>query len=166
MGDFDHSYQHFIRAFHLNPQDLQAGIFALITSQLTYRDSTRLNNEINQEIINLKGTKEEKDFIRALLNFVHNGTPMPLEFLETQKSNIAIYYALNFTQSILLQNQSLLISSASSLKSLLPNDPLSNLLELLALNYKDDPKSLSLKLQSYYQNPSINKEPIIMVQQL
>ena len=160
MGDFDHSYQHFIRAFHLNPQDLQAGIFALITSQLTYRDSTRLNNEINQEIINLKGTKEEKDFIRALLNFVHNGTPMPLEFLETQKSNIAIYYALNFTQSILLQNQSLLISSASSLKSLLPNDPLSNLLELLALNYKDDPKSLSLKLQSYYQNPSINKEPI------
>lgn len=160
MGDFDHSYQHFIRAFHLNPQDLQAGIFALITSQLTYRDSTRLNNEINQEIINLKGTKEEKDFIRALLNFVHNGTPMPLEFLETKKSNIAIYYALNFTQSILLQNQSLLISSASSLKSLLPNDPLSNLLELLALNYKDDPKSLSLKLQSYYQNPSINKEPI------
>ena len=160
MGDFDHSYQHFIRAFHLNPQDLQAGIFALITSPLTYRDSTRLNNEINQEIINLKGTKEEKDFIRALLNFIHNGTPMPLEFLETQKSNIAIYYALNFTQSILLQNQSLLISSASSLKSLLPNDPLSNLLELLAPNYKDDPKSLSLKLQSYYQNPSINKEPI------
>ena len=115
---------------------------------------------VGKKKLTIPTKQEEKDFIHALLNFVHNGTPMPLEFLETQKSNIAIYYALNFTQSILLQNQSLLISSASSLKSLLPNDPLSNLLELLALNYKDDPKSLSLKLQSYYQNSSINKEPI------
>lgn len=164
MGDFDHSYQHFIRAFHLNPQDLQAGIFALITSQLTHRDSARLNNEISQEFANLQNnaqsSPEEREFIQALLNFTRNGTPKPLESLENEKSNVAIHYALNFVQSIALQNQSLLIQSANGLKTLLPNDPLSNLLELLALNYKDDPKSLSLKLQGYYQDSTINKDPI------
>lgn len=160
MGDFDRSYQHFIRAFHLNPKDLLAGIFALITSQLTHRDSTRLNNEISQEFANLQSTQEEREFIQALLNFARNGTPMPLESLENKKSNIAIYYALNFVQNITLQNQSLLIQSTNELKALLPNDPLSNLLNLLAINYKDDPKNLALKLQGYYQDPAINKDPI------
>lgn len=160
MGDFDHSYQHFIRAFHLNPKDLLAGIFALITSQLTHRDSTRLDNEVSQEFANLETTPQEREFFQTLLNFARDGTPKPLESLENKKSNVAIYYALNFVQNIALQDQNSLIESANGLKTLIPNDPLSNLLNLLAINYKDDPKSLALKLQGYYQDSTINKDPI------
>ncbi|MDE5602357.1 MAG: tetratricopeptide repeat protein, partial [Helicobacter sp.] len=160
MGDYNKSYQHFIHAFHLNPKDVQAGIFALATAKLTHRDSSRLEGDIGNEIVNFQGTKEEIQFLQVLLNFVRDGIPTPLGFLEQSSSNILIYYALNFIQGVLLGDQNLLINSSNHLKNLQPTDPLSNLLELLAINYSDDTKTLSLKLQSYYQDKNLNKDLI------
>lgn len=160
MGDFDKAYQHFIRSFHLNPKDVQTGIFALITAKLTYRDTQRLENELGREISNYEADKNEQEFTQAMLNYARNGIPVPLEFLEDKKSNKAIHYALNLAQAIELNDKSLMIQSATNLKEIMPKDPLTNLLELLAINYEDDPKALSLKLQNYYQDKTINKEPI------
>ena len=111
MGNFDAAYQHFLRSFHLNPKDLYAGIFALITAKLTYRDTGRLESEIGREIVNFQGNAEEQE-------------------------------------------------CAVGFKRLYPNDPISNLLSLLAINYQDEPKSLALKLQNYYQDPKINRDSI------
>lgn len=158
MNDFDLAYRHFVRAFHLNPSDLHAGLFAMITAKLTYRDTTRLEEDIGKEIVNFNGNAMEQEFIQALLNFARDGIPHPIELLEKEKSNVAIYYALDFAQGVQLNNQSLLIKSAESLKHITPRDPVANLLALLALNYKDEPKALSLKLQQYYQNQNINKD--------
>ncbi|WP_299546208.1 tetratricopeptide repeat protein [uncultured Helicobacter sp.] len=158
MNDFDLAYRHFLRAFHLNPSDLHAGLFAMITAKLTFRDTTRLEDEIGKEIVNFNGSALDREFSQALLNFVRDGVPNPLESLEKEKSNVSIYYALDFAQGVQLNHQSLLIKSAEALKHIAPNDPIANLLVLLALNYKDDPKSLSLKLQQYYQDKSISKD--------
>ncbi|TLE17250.1 tetratricopeptide repeat protein [Helicobacter apodemus] len=160
MGDYDKSYQHFIRSFHLNPKDVQVGVFALATAKLTHRDFSRLESDVGKEVVNFQGSKEEMQFLQVLLNFVRDGSPASLGFLEQSSSNILIYYALNFVQGVLLGDQSLLINSSHHLKNLQPTDPLSNLLELLALNYYDDPKTLSLKLQSYYQDKNLNKDLI------
>ncbi|WP_297810544.1 tetratricopeptide repeat protein [uncultured Helicobacter sp.] len=160
MGNFDAAYRHFLRSFHLNPKDLYAGIFALIAAKLTFRDSGRLESEIGKEIVNFQGNAKEQEFINALLNFTRDGVPTPLQFLENEESKVAIYYALDFAQGVQMNNQTLLIKSANRLKDLYPSDPISNLLALLALNYQDEPKSLALKLQSYYQDPKINKDPI------
>lgn len=160
MGNFDASYRHFLRSFHLNPKDLYAGIFALITAKLTYRDTGRLESEIGREIVNFQGSAEEQEFIQALLNFSRDGIPTPLQSLEKQEGNVAIYYALDFAQGVQMNNQTLLIKSANGLKRLYPKDPISNLLTLLALNFQDEPKSLALKLQNYYQDPNINRDPI------
>ncbi|TLD85009.1 tetratricopeptide repeat protein [Helicobacter sp. MIT 11-5569] len=158
MNDFDLAYRHFLRAFHLNPSDLNAGLFAMVAARLTYRDTARLEEEIGREIINFNGSAIEQEFIQALLNFVRDGIPNPLESLEKEKSNMAIYYALDFAQGVQMNNQTLLIKSAESLKQISPRDPIANLLALLALNYKDEPKALSLKLQQYYQDKTINKD--------
>ncbi len=160
MGNFDASYQHFLRSFHLNPKDLYAGVFALIAAKLTYRDTGRLESEIGREVVNFQGSVEEQTFIQALLNFTRDGIATPLQFLEDKESNVAIYYALDFAQGVQMNNQTLLVKSANGLKRLYPNDPISNLLTLLALNYQDEPKSLALKLQSYYQDSKINRDPI------
>ncbi len=160
MGNFDASYQHFLRSFHLNPKDLYAGVFALIAAKLTYRDTGRLQSEIGREVVNFQGSVEEQTFIQALLNFTRDGIATPLQFLEDKESNVAIYYALDFAQGVQMNNQTLLVKSANGLKRLYPNDPISNLLTLLALNYQDEPKSLALKLQSYYQDSKINRDPI------
>lgn len=160
MGNFDAAYRHFLRSFHLNPKDLYAGIFSLIAAKLTYRDTGRLESEVGKEIVNFQGNAKEQEFINALLNFTRNGIPTPLQFLENEESNIAIYYALDFAQGVQMNNQTLLVKSADRLKSLYPKDPISNLLALLALNYQDEPKSLALKLQTYYQDSKINKDPI------
>lgn len=156
MNDFDLAYRHFVRAFHLNPSDLHAGLFALIAAELTHRDARRLEEDIRKEIINLNGIEQE--FIQALLNLIRDGIPYSLESLGNEKHKVAIYYALGFIQGVQLNNQSLLIKSAESLQSTMPYDPIANLLTLLALNYKDDPKALSLKLQQYYQDKTINKD--------
>lgn len=160
MGNFDAAYQHFLRSFHLNPKDLYAGIFALITAKLTYRDTGRLESEIGREIVNFQGNAEEQEFIQALLNFARDGIPTPLQSLENKEDNVAIYYALDFAQGVQMNNQTLLVKSAEGLKRLYPNDPISNLLSLLAINYQDEPKSLALKLQNYYQDPKINRDSI------
>ena len=158
MNDFDLAYRHFLRAFHLNPSDLHAGLFAMIAAKLTYRDTMRLEEDVGKEIASFNGDALEREFAQALLNFVRDGIPYPLELLEEKKSNVAIYYALDFAHGVQLNNQSLLIKSAESLKHIMPRDPVANLLALLALNYRDDPKALSLKLQQYYQDKNINKD--------
>ncbi len=158
MNDFDSAYRHFLRSFHLNPMDLNAGLFALIAAKLTYRDSVRLEEEIGREIVNYQGNATEQEFIQTLLNYIRDGVPQAMGSLEEAKSKVAIYYALDFAQGVQLSDQSLMIKSAQNLKALSPNDPIANLLELLALNFKDDPKALSLKIQHYYQDKTINKD--------
>lgn len=158
MNNYDLAYRHFLRAFHLNPSDLQAGIFAMIAGKLTYRDTTRLEDDVGKGIANFSGDAMEQEFIQALLRFVRDGLPNSLQLLGGEKSNVAIYYALDFVQSVQLNNQNNLIKSAEALKAMMPSDPIANLLVLLALNYRDDPKSLALKIQHYYQDANLNKD--------
>ena len=158
MNDFDAAYSHFLKAFHLNPTDLHAGIFAVMAGRLTYRNTERLEGEVGAEFVNFKGNALEQEFVQSLLNFARGGIPQPMESLGKETSKIAIYYALDFAQAVQLDNQTSMIKSADKLKEILPQDPITNLLLLLALNFKDDPKALSLKLQNYYQDSNINKD--------
>ncbi|PZT48713.1 hypothetical protein B6S12_02400 [Helicobacter valdiviensis] len=160
MGDFNKAYEHFLRSFHLNPKDLQAGIFALMSAQLTFRDYQRLDLEVSQEIAEMGGSKEEQQFILTLLNFVRDGVPNITDWLDIQKSNLSIYHALDYVLSVSLKDKQRLIKASSSLRANLPRDPIANLLELLAINFEDNPKELSLKLQSFYRDSKINKDPI------
>lgn len=158
MGDFGLAYQHFLRSFHLNPKDLHAGLFALMSAKLIFKDTERLESEIGREIVNIDASAVEQEFIQALLNFIRGGVPKPLEELHKKEHSVMVYYMLDFAQAVQLNNQTLLIKNAEHLKRIAPNNMITNLLELLALNYKDEPKALALKLQSYYQNTNLNKD--------
>ncbi|MDY3112894.1 MAG: tetratricopeptide repeat protein [Helicobacter sp.] len=158
MGNYIDAYNHFLRSFHLNPKDLHAGIFALMSAKLIFKETERLESEIGKEIVNFNGSNVELEFIQALLNFVRDGVPKPLEELYKSDANLAIYYALDYALSVSLNNQSLMIKSSQKLKEIAPNDIIAGVLNLLALNLNDDPKALSLKMQNFYQDSSINKD--------
>ena len=160
MGDYNNGYHHFLRSFHLNPKDIKAGIFALICANLTNRNAERLGADIEKEITNMQENKAESQFILALLNFTRDGIPQPLDLELLKESKSSIYYALDFAQSVILRDQESLIRSSSELVKLMPNDPITNLVYLLSLNYNDNPKELSLKLQDYFKNDKIYKESI------
>ncbi|MCH5323487.1 MAG: tetratricopeptide repeat protein [Helicobacter sp.] len=160
MGEYDNAYHHFLRSFHLNPKDLKAGIFALIAGNLTHRDNQRLISDIGREVANIQNDPAEENFILGLLSFARDGNPQLTDWNLLESNKTAVYYALEFAKNVVLGDQSGLIRSANALKELLPNDPITNMLALLALNYKDNPKELSLKLQGYYQDKNINKEGI------
>ena len=160
MGDYNSGYKHFLRSFHLNPKDIKAGIFALICANLINKSDERLGANIEKEITNMQVNKAESQFILALLNFTRDGIPQPLDLELLKESKTPIYYALDFAQSVILRDQESLIRSSSELVKLMPNDPITNLVHLLSLNYNDNPKELSLKLQDYFKSEKIYKESI------
>lgn len=159
LSDFDSAYTHFLRAFHLNPKDVLSGIFALICAQATHRDIERLNADVGREITEFNGDIYERRFVLNLLNFARDGIVNTTDLAES-KPSIAMYAALDYAQSVVVKDQEKMIQNAQTLVDLYPRDPISNLLHILAVNFNDDPKLLSLKMQHFYQSKNISKEQI------
>lgn len=158
LGDFDGAYKHFLRAYHLNPKEPLFGLFAMIGAQLTYRNYERLGSQVGESIANISDEIEQQ-FYYTLLSFI-NGGMLNGAWMEIDKGNRSLYWALDFVLSVANDNKGTMVRAAYALKQIDPKDIMTNLLTLLAENYRANPHSLSLKMQTFYRDNTLNKNPL------
>ena len=152
LGNYNKAYFHFLRAYHLNPNDLIAGILALFAGEKTGIQNPYIVASIKEDLT------DKTKLQSAMLAIYNNNTVKMAAFLENAKdSNKPLYIITKLTiKAILNKDYSY---EASKLKSIFDKDIISNLLYFYATNKNLSIKKIAQKYQSYFYSltPYLNE---------
>lgn len=151
LGDFEKAYMYFSKAYHLNNKDVLSGIFAIMSGQLVYQDTSRIESSIGVDFTNIDFKNEqEKTFLYELFEYSKSGNPSFFGFPDdTPATNRPIYYAFSAVSAMVRLDGPKLIEYFSKLKKLQPNDLATNILYEVSKNFGKNLKDISL---SFSQN--------------
>jgi len=141
LGNYKNAYEHFLRAYHLNPYDLKTGIYALFAAEKSNIDNKFLIASIKEDLIN-------KPLEDAMLSIFLNDRVKMAAFLEKKEKTKPLWILTKLTIKALFDKD--YSYEALKLKSMFEKDLIANLLYFYATN-KDLPvKKLAQNYQSFF----------------
>lgn len=167
LNDFQNARKHFIKAYHLDSSDVLSGIFALMCSQLTQKDTTRLANDIS---LNFEEAHFENDtqeaFYRSLFGYANGNITDDMLWL-SRDSNISLktprispqnakstplMFALNAMYSLGTRDKNIIANAFKELQAKANNDIVAVILARISSHYNENIKSFSLYLFDFFKN--------------
>ncbi|WP_456479887.1 tetratricopeptide repeat protein [Nautilia sp.] len=142
LGDYKNAYKHFLRAYHLNPNDLKSGIYALMALGKLKKTNEYLVSSIKEDL-------NDNTILEAgMLAITRNNTVKMAAFLEKPDKNNPLWIITKITCKTLLGRD--FKYDALRLKSMYPKEIIANLLYFYA-NNKDLPVyKIALNYQSLF----------------
>jgi len=148
LGDYKNAYKHFLRAYHLNPNDLKSGIYALMALNKLKKTNDFLVGSIKEDL------GDNTDLAEAMLAIIQNNTVKMAAFIEKAEKNTPIWIITKLTSKALLDKD--YSYEALKLKSMYPEDIVSNLLYFYATNKNLPVYKLALNYQSLFFSQKFN----------
>lgn len=121
MGDIKEANKHFILSYHLDAKNYLSGIFAIMTSQLINKDSTKLAT-ILKDSMSLEEPSEEINLYKTILNISDNNLISSADWLEEDHEQKPLYLALDTIIALGLNNIDYAKKASHKLTILLPNE--------------------------------------------
>lgn len=116
------AYKHFLRSYNLDAKNYLAGIFAIMTSQLIEKDSTKLTSLVKDSLMN-ETSSEDVELYKTLLFIAQDNYIAATDWLERKSSSQSPFYtALDAIIAMKLNNLEVAQKSTQKLISLLPNE--------------------------------------------
>lgn len=162
INDFENARRHFLRAYHLDSNDLLSGIFALMSSQLTQKDSTRILNDITVSLEEITfDSPMQEGFYRSLLGFANGNLTDDMFWLQ-DKSNATtpLMYALNALYSLGTRDKNIITNAFDELIVASNNDIVAIMLGKISSHFNENIKTFSLKLFEFFKNDLGNLEVV------
>lgn len=167
------AHKHFLRSYNLDAKNYLAGIFAIMTSQLIEKDSTKLTSLVRDSLMS-ETSNEDIELYKTLLFIAQDNYIAAVDWLDRKGSQSPFYTALDAIIAIKLNNLDVAQKSTQKLVSLLPNEIIPHAMYIDAhFNDKKDKEYASnllnyLKIQKFdfndlYYGPHITR--YIYVQQ-
>ncbi len=144
LKDYKNAAYHFIRAYHLNPNDLKSGIFALMALKKLKKDDKYLTASIKDSL------DENSKLANILMAIIENNFVQLASFLNKNTKNTPLFLISKIAAKKILNKD--FTKEASYLKKLYPNDLISNLLLFYAKNENLPINQLALKFQPLFLN--------------
>lgn len=183
LNDFENARRHFLRAYHLDANDILSGIFALMCSQLVQKDGSRILNDITAsfEEITFENAMQE-GFYRSLLGFANgnltddmlwfhqnktlqhtNDSNAPLKMQITPQNPRALQatplmFALNALYSLGTRDKATIINAFNELIIASNNDIVAMILAKISAHFNENIKAFSLNLFDFFKNDLKNLE--------
>ena len=148
LGDYKNAYTHFLRAYHLNPNDLKSGIYALMALNKLKKTNGFLVSSIKEDL------GDNTNLADGMLAIVQNNTVKMAAFLEKKEKNTPTWIITKLTSKALLDRD--YSYEALKLKSMYPKDIISNLLYFYATNKNLPINKLALNYQSLFFSQKFN----------
>jgi len=148
LGDYKNAYTHFLRAYHLNPNDLKSGIYALMALNKLKKTNKFLVSSIKEDL------GDNTDLEDAMLAIVQNNTVKMAAFIEKKEKNTPTWIITKLVSKALLDRD--YSYEALKLKSMYPKDIVSNLLYFYAINKNLPINKLALNYQSQFFAQQLN----------
>ena len=142
LGDYKKAYFHFLKAYHLNPYDLESGVFALFAAD-------KLNIKNPYLLASIKDSLTNKTFlIQAMLAIYNNDTVTMAAFSEKPEKNKPLWILSDLTIKAIFNKD--YTTEALKLNSIFENDLISKLLYFYAKNKNLPINKLAAKFQGFY----------------
>ena len=144
LGDYKKAYDHFLRAYHLNPYDLKSGIFALYSAD-------KLDIENGYLLASIKEDFTNKTILeKAMLSLYENDTVTLAAFTQREEKNSPLWILTNLSAKALLNKD--YQNEALKLKIIFENDLISHLLYFYAKNKNLPINQIAQKFQPLFNN--------------
>jgi len=122
-----HSYKHFIRSYHLDAKNYLSGVFALMTSQLIHKESSKFES-ILRDSLNDEDNSEKIDLYKTLFHIAKNNYLSSINWLDNRYKQRPLYLALDIILSIKFNKIDKAKEAAKKLTILLPHDILPHMI--------------------------------------
>lgn len=153
LNDFESAKKHFLKAYHLDENDLISGIFALMCHQLTFSNSDRITSEITYNFENTPFTSQRQEgFLRSLFGYVNGNLGDDLLWFDDEAKNTPIMATLRALFALNTQDKAVISSAFNDLKTATNNDMVSVILHRIVSHYNENIKLLSLTLFDFFKN--------------
>ncbi|CBG39535.1 tetratricopeptide repeat protein [Helicobacter mustelae] len=161
MEDYGRAYKHFIKAYYLDSKELDAGMFAILTSYFLNKDTSRIQNEITKNFENLAPKNpEQRKFLLAFLGYLNNNIGDEMAWVDDVKEKKSIYYALKAAYAIRQKDHKAIISAFGSLRDMYKNDFITNVFYAVAENFNTNFKEIALKLHNIFVDNRYNLDSV------
>ncbi|ENQ6619832.1 MULTISPECIES: tetratricopeptide repeat protein [Campylobacter] len=158
LQDYNNAYKHFSTAYHLNPKNYIAGIFAIFCMDLIKKDSTKLINEFLENLQADSTIDQNNNIYKYLLYLSRNDYTSMIPYLDNLPNKKSTPLELMFT--IIAANgnslDSLRNQKIKELKDLLSEDIISNILYFNSKNMELDIKEYAKQAQIYFLNAKLD----------
>lgn len=156
LDDFDNARKHFLKAYHLDSNDILSGIFALMCIELTSNTNDRILSEVNASIDNatFKSSIQE-GFYRSMLGFVNGNSNDDMLWFDrnNERSTLTpMMYALNAIYTLSTRDKAAITKAFEDLSKATNNDMVALILARIASHYNENIKSFSLNLFDFFKN--------------
>jgi len=155
MGNMPLAHKHFLRSYYLDAKNYLSGVYAVMTSQLIYKDSTKLRSILIEAITN-EDESEEKELLLTLLYISQNNYISAIDWLDHDYTQRPLYLALNTLIAIKLNKQEIAQKATEKLVILHQRDILPHLMYIDAhfSNYSD--KKYAIEVMIYLKKQNFN----------
>ncbi|MDX1295162.1 MAG: tetratricopeptide repeat protein [Sulfurimonadaceae bacterium] len=127
LGDMVNAHKHFIRSYHLDASNYLSGIFAIMTSQLTNKESSKMSSILVENLAN-EPEEEEFELYRTLIDISENNFIGTAEWLNNDYTDRPLYLLMKLHIASELGRDDVARKAAQKLCYQLPNDILPHLL--------------------------------------
>ncbi|WP_158654554.1 tetratricopeptide repeat protein [Helicobacter pametensis] len=152
LGDFENAFTYFSRAYHLDSQDLMAGIFAVMTGKLVYRDTSGIEEMLSGDFLRVDFRNEnERVFLNELFAYARGRQHGISDLVETPQNSKPIYTALQAILAMGEGNQEKITKYFSLLREKYPNDLTTDVMYQVSKHYKGNLKEMSLEFSRFFR---------------
>ena len=148
MGDLKKANEHFLRSYYLDAKNYLSGVYAVMTSQLIHKNSTKLRSILKDAIEN-EQDGEEKELYKTLMFIADNNYISAVDWLDNDYKKRPLYLLLNTIISLKTNNIEVAKKATNTLTLLLPHEILPHLLYIDAHFSKEPPKKYARSVLSY-----------------
>lgn len=157
LGDFEKAYSYFSRAYHLNNKDILAGIFAMMSGQLVYQDTSRIASSIGLDFLNATFRSDrERMFMTELFEYARGGAPTLINVEGEVQNDKSLYYAYASIGAMANADRAKIIFYFDKLREMQPQDLATNILYEVAKNFGKNLKEVSLQFSKTFRKGSFS----------
>ncbi len=148
MGNLKKANEHFLRSYYLNAKNYLSGVYAVMTSQLIHKNSTKLRSILKDAIYNEEDS-EEKELYKTLMFIADNNYVSAVDWLDNNYKKRPLYLLLDTIISLKTNNLNVAKKATSTLTLLLPHEILPHLLYIDAHFSEEPPKKYASSVLNY-----------------
>ena len=155
MGSLKQANEHFLRSYYLDAKNYLSGVYAVMTSQLINKDSSKLKSILMDAITN-EDVTEEMDLYKTLLFISQNNYISAVDWLDKDYKPRPLYLVLNTLIALKLNRLDVAKTSSSKLTILLPNEILPHLIFIDSHFSELSSKKYAMKVLNYLKKQDFN----------
>lgn len=159
MGNFVDAHKHFLRSYNLDAKNYISGIYAVMCSQLTDKESAKLLSILKEELAH-EAPSEELELYKTLLFISEDNFLAASDWLEKEYQQKPLYLALDVIIALKQKNSIVAQKSATKLTTLLPNEILPHLMHIDAYLNTLEEKKYALEVINYLKAQQFSFEDL------